>query len=59
MHIKDAEIMALSNLRKSIFYLQQALRHDYEDDADLLKALNIMSKRTLKNIEENYNMDGI
>ena len=35
----------LSNLRMSIFYLQQALREDdVKDDKDLLEALNIMAE---------------
>ena len=34
----------LSNLRMSIFYLQQALREDdVKDEKELLEALNIMS----------------
>ena len=36
----------LSNLRMSIFYLQQALREDdVKDDKDLLEALDIMVKK--------------
>lgn len=33
----------LSNLSKSIFYLQEALRNDYNDDKELLQALNILA----------------
>ena len=40
--------MALSNLRKSIFYLQQALREpDLEDDKELLEALKIMANKEI------------
>jgi hypothetical protein len=34
---------SLSNLRKSIFYLQQALRNDYNDNKELLEVLQIMA----------------
>ena len=44
--------MALSNLRKSIFYLQQAIRETDDKDRDLLEALNIMAK-----VEMNKNND--
>lgn len=32
----------ISDLRKSIFYLQQVIRNDYPNDKDLLHALDIM-----------------
>ena len=35
--------MALSNLRKSIFYLQQAIR-ETKDNGELLKALDVLTK---------------
>jgi len=38
----------LSNLRKSIFYLQQALRNDYNDDKELLQALAILADFNMK-----------
>ena len=46
--------MALSNLRKSIFYLQQAIREDRtRNDSDLLDALNSMVKVEKKNTDFN------
>ena len=56
--------MALTNLRKSIFYLQQAIREEgHEKDKDLLKALNIMSDIEIRNNDindpEHYNTTGI
>jgi len=45
--------MALSNLRKSIFYLQQAIRETGDKDRDLLEALNIMAKVEMKNNDVN------
>ena len=46
--------MALSNLRKSIHFLQQALRDEgLKNDKDLLQALNIMVKIEMKNIDIN------
>ena len=44
--------MALSNLRKSIFYLQQAIRETDDKDRELLEALNILAKK-----EMNHNND--
>lgn len=41
------EKTVISNLRKSIFYLQQAIRNDYKDDIELLKALDILVKKEL------------
>jgi len=42
-------IMALSNLRKAIFYLQQALREpEHEDDKELLEALKLMSNKEIR-----------
>ena len=41
----------LSNLRKSIFYLQQAIRHEHENDKDLLEALDILAKKEMENHE--------
>ncbi len=35
----------LSNIRMSIFYLQQAIRNDYGDDKKLLEALNILADK--------------
>jgi predicted metal-binding protein len=32
----------MTNLRKSIYFLQQTLRKDYKDDKDLLEALDIL-----------------
>ena len=47
--------MVLSNLRKSIFYLQQAIRTDFKNDKELLKALDILAKKELNNNKPNYN----
>jgi len=44
----------LSNLRKSIHYLQQAIRNEYKEDKDLLKALDILAKRELKSSREEW-----
>ena len=38
--------MGLSNLRKSIFHLQQAIREN--KDSELLKALDILTKVEMK-----------
>ena len=38
----------ISNLRKSIFYLQEAIRHDHPNDAvlmDILNQLTIVDKQ--------------
>jgi len=56
--------MALSNLRKSIFFLQQAIREEgIKNDRDLLDALGIMVKVENKNTDVNdpnhYNTTGI
>ena len=56
--------MALSNLRKSIFYLQQAIREEgIKNDRNLLDALDIMVKVEKKNVDINdpnhYNRTGI
>lgn len=45
--------MALTNLRKSIFYLQQAIRERGDKDRDLLDALGLMSKVETKNADVN------
>ena len=45
--------MALSNLRKSIFYLQQAMRERSDDGKELLQALNILVKVEKKNNDIN------
>lgn len=46
--------MGLSNLRKSIFYLQQAIREEgHKNDRDLLKALNIMSDIEIRSTDIN------
>jgi hypothetical protein len=50
--------MILNNLRKSIFHLQQALREkEYKNDPDLLKALNQLAKKELRDVNDpnNYN----
>jgi len=59
--------MVISNLRKSIFYLQQAIRNDHENDIELHKALDILVKKELNlnedccqdniNNHQNYNTD--
>jgi len=53
----------LSNLRKSIHYLQQAIRNEYKNDKELLTALDIMAKKEMKNVDvndpEHYNLTGI
>jgi len=55
--------MRLSNLRKSIHYLQQAIREDKKNDRELLSALDIMTKIEMKNVDvndpEHYNLTGI
>ena len=38
----------LSNIRMSIFYLQQAIRNDYGDDKKLLEALDIIAEREME-----------
>ena len=53
---------AISNLRKSIHYLQQAIREEeLRNDKDLLKALDIMAKKEIGrhdvNDPERYNRD--
>ena len=46
--------MSLSNLRKSIFFLQQAIREEgIKNDKDLLQALDIMTKVEMKNADVN------
>jgi hypothetical protein len=45
--------MTLSHLRKAIFHLQMSLRHENENDKELLKALDILCDVELKNIEKN------
>jgi hypothetical protein len=55
--------MALSNLRKSIFHLQQAIREDKKNKRELLSALDIMAKVEMKNSDvndpEHYNTTDI
>ena len=56
--------MALSNLRKSIFFLQQAIREEgTKNNRDLLDALGLMVKVENKNSDVNdpnhYNTTGI
>lgn len=34
-----------TNLTKSIFYLQQAIRNEYPDDKELLQALDILGDK--------------
>jgi hypothetical protein len=53
---------AISNLRKSIHYLQQAIREEeLRNDKDLLKALDIMAKKEIGrrdiNDPKTYNTD--
>ena len=53
---------AISNLRKSIHYLQQAIREEeLRNDKDLLKALDIVAKKEIGrhdvNDPERYNRD--
>ena len=51
---KTTNNVALSNLRKSIHYLQQAIREkDLRNDRDLLKALDIMAKKETENVDVN------
>ena len=50
--------MILTNLRRSIHYLQQALREkEHKNDPDLLKALNLLAKKELRDVNDpnNYN----
>ena len=41
--------MALSNLRKSIFWLQQAIREDKRQSTELLDALDLLVKVEKRN----------
>lgn len=45
--------MALSNLRKSIHYLQQAFREEKHNKKELLEALDLLTKIELKNNDIN------
>jgi len=53
--------MPLSNLRKSIFFLEEAIRKDKENSRELLQALDIMVKIERKNLDvndsEDYNLN--
>ena len=39
----------MTNLRKAIHYLQQSIRHEHPDDVDLLKALDILTNKSIQN----------
>jgi len=47
--------MALSNLRKAIFYLQQAIREDKRQSTELLDALDILVKKEKDEENSDFN----